>query len=151
MNVSVAGPADAKVPNKATWPASGSAYVSGKPLNEKTGLLAADNAFAASVKTLDYAAAMKAVASTEVRLLREKQYPTVGIDNIVKETTGARVTMWLPVEANVAASGDMGYTRGSYVVALPRGGRETGDYVRIWRRDKDGTWRVALDMLTAAR
>jgi ketosteroid isomerase-like protein len=152
VNVSVPGPSDAKVSTHATWPAAAPAYVpSGKPLNDRVSLLSADNAFASSVKTLDYAAAMKKTALPDARLIRAKQYPTIGIDAIVKETTGARVTMWLPVESSVSAGGDMGYTRGSYVVSLPRGTREAGDYVRIWRRDRNGTWRIALDMLTSSR
>ena len=150
VNASPPGPADMKTPPLSTAP--GSLFsLSRKPIDEKAGLLAADNAFGVAVRTLDYAAAVKGIAAADLRLIRPGYPPSVGVDSVVAETTGARVTMWFPVDAVVAASGDIGYTRGSYVVSLPRGTREQGDYVRTWRRDRNGTWRVALDMLTGSR
>lgn len=50
--------------------------------------------------------------------------------------------------AEVAASRDLGYTWGSY--ALPPSGADPaarGFYTRVWVRSRDGSWKVALDVL----
>jgi ketosteroid isomerase-like protein len=50
----------------------------------------------------------------------------------------------------VAASGDVGYTLGHWesVLKTPAGdsvlGR--GNYLTIWRRQSDGTWKVSADI-----
>lgn len=57
---------------------------------------------------------------------------------------------WKPHEAALGAAGDMGYTYGEW--RMTREGDDgselvgTGRYVTIWRRDRDGVWRVALDV-----
>jgi len=50
---------------------------------------------------------------------------------------------WKPLGAEVAASGDLGYTWGEYEM-VPAGRR--GHYLTIWRRQKDGTWKVTADV-----
>jgi ketosteroid isomerase-like protein len=54
--------------------------------------------------------------------------------------------------AEVAASRDLGYTWGSYSApAIIRNGEpvaaESGHYARVWARFRDGSWRIALDVL----
>jgi ketosteroid isomerase-like protein len=46
--------------------------------------------------------------------------------------------------AEAATSGDLGYTWGHYAI---NGSLERGFYVRAWTRERDGSWRVALDVL----
>jgi len=57
---------------------------------------------------------------------------------------------WEPESGEIAASGDLGYTRGRYQmrVTAPDGtiGTSAGSYVTIWRRMEDGTWKVTLDI-----
>lgn len=61
----------------------------------------------------------------------------------------AAVLTWTPVEAEVAASGELGYTWGTYEFRAPGAdGKErvgTGHYVTIWRRQPDGSWKFLLD------
>jgi ketosteroid isomerase-like protein len=65
-----------------------------------------------------------------------------------------RALRWAPDTAVVAASGDVGYTLGHWesVLRTPAGdsvlGR--GNYVTIWRRQSDGTWKVAADIGNSA-
>ena len=59
--------------------------------------------------------------------------------------------VWHPVSAVAAASGDVGYTIGRWESrALGKDGRwtvdGTGNYVTIWRRQSDGSWKVAVDI-----
>lgn len=56
---------------------------------------------------------------------------------------------WEPVYAQVAASGDLGFTVGNYRAEGTNEEGETvvqeGNYVTIWHRQADGSWKVALD------
>jgi ketosteroid isomerase-like protein len=56
---------------------------------------------------------------------------------------------WKPLLAKMSKSGDLGYTVGSYEITRtdekgthPAG---AGKYVTIWRKQKDGSWKVVLD------
>jgi ketosteroid isomerase-like protein len=61
---------------------------------------------------------------------------------------------WTPVGADISASGDLGYTYGSYEFhAVGKDGKavvEYGKYTSIWKKQKDGRWKVALDMGNAS-
>lgn len=54
---------------------------------------------------------------------------------------------WTPTEAVVAASGDVGYTTGTYQ-GTTAGGTEKGKYVTIWKKEGDA-WKVAEDIFNA--
>lgn len=59
---------------------------------------------------------------------------------------------WEPVFADVASSGDFGFTTGPYVYTdrRPGGGPPAyGYYFSIWKRAPGGPWRVAVDAGTA--
>jgi ketosteroid isomerase-like protein len=57
---------------------------------------------------------------------------------------------WEPARAQIAASGDLGWTTGSFVSRAPGPdgvdveGR--GRYVTIWRLQADGSWKVVMDL-----
>jgi ketosteroid isomerase-like protein len=62
---------------------------------------------------------------------------------------GPSTLSWVPVMARLAASGDFGFTTGPWQVSfMTRDGKPAtahGDYVTIWHRSADGTWRWLLD------
>jgi ketosteroid isomerase-like protein len=57
---------------------------------------------------------------------------------------------WAPVGAGMAASGDLGYTYGTYEFSSKdKDGKPVvnkGKYATIWKKQKDGSWKVAMDM-----
>ncbi len=57
---------------------------------------------------------------------------------------------WAPVGADISASGDLGYTYGNYEFrARDKDGKaiiDHGKYTSIWKKQKDGKWKVVLDM-----
>jgi ketosteroid isomerase-like protein len=57
---------------------------------------------------------------------------------------------WTPVGADISASGDLGYTYGSYEFhSKDKDGKPTveyGKYTSVWKLQQDGTWKVVLDM-----
>jgi len=82
------------------------------------------------------------------RLHRPNAMPIVG---------DARIFQWLATQAafttadtrfaEAARSGDLGYTCGTYTRKSARGANETGFYVRVWMRERNGQWKLALDVL----
>jgi ketosteroid isomerase-like protein len=57
---------------------------------------------------------------------------------------------WTPVGADISASGDLGYTFGTYEFrSKDKEGKPTveyGKYTSIWKLQQDGSWKVVLDM-----
>ena len=57
---------------------------------------------------------------------------------------------WEPPRADIAASGDLGWTTGTYVSEGPGPDGEVvrgdGWYVSIWRLQSDGSWKVVMDL-----
>ena len=61
---------------------------------------------------------------------------------------------WTPVYADMATSGDLGYTFGTYEFrSKDKDGKPTvtyGKYASVWKKQKDGTWKVVMDMGNAS-
>jgi ketosteroid isomerase-like protein len=61
---------------------------------------------------------------------------------------------WAPVGADISASGDLGYTYGTFEFrGLDKDSKPTvahGKYTSIWKKQKDGGWKVVLDMGNAS-
>jgi len=59
---------------------------------------------------------------------------------------------WSPTSAHVAKGGDMGYTVGTYELAVEQDGIPmvtVGKYVTVWEKQADGSWKVAVDCFNA--
>ena len=57
---------------------------------------------------------------------------------------------WEPLQADVGASGDLGYTNGRYEArfrdAKGNAAMRTGRYLTIWKKQADGSWKVVRDI-----
>ncbi len=93
-----------------------------------------------------------------VRFHRQNQMPIVGIPAATKWLASQRAVSSADSRfSEVARSGDLGYTWGTFTIAPRRvtaGGRgqqtvniQAGFYMRVWVRERDGQWKVALDVL----
>jgi len=90
------------------------------------------------------------IASPDVRVLREGSLPLSGPTALGSGLPAGSV-VFRTAGAGVAASADLGYTYGEYEIAA-QGSATTvqrGTYLRGWRRDEDGRWRLAVDLMTA--
>lgn len=54
---------------------------------------------------------------------------------------------WTAAGARMSPAGDYGFTWGTYtgVVTGEPGGRKTGRYILVWKKQADGRWKVELD------
>jgi ketosteroid isomerase-like protein/quercetin dioxygenase-like cupin family protein len=55
---------------------------------------------------------------------------------------------WVPNKGEVSASGDLGYTTGTYEMGMG-GVIEKGKYVTAWKKQADGAWKVTEDIFNA--
>lgn len=84
-------------------------------------------------------------------LLRPNHPPVEGneaISKLLKSQNDSTYTLtWEPVFTKVAASGDMGYTYGTYKVVdkATDSLSEEGTYSTIWQKDAAGKWKAVLD------
>jgi ketosteroid isomerase-like protein len=57
---------------------------------------------------------------------------------------------WQPTSAELSGSGNIGYTIGTYELKFdgPDGKQvvDNGKYMTVWKKQADGTWKVAVDM-----
>ncbi len=74
---------------------------------------------------------------------------TIGKTMMFLNDKNNRLT-WSPVHVDVSESGDLGYSFGNYEFSsVGTDGKpaiEHGKYTTIWKKQKDGHWKVVLDM-----
>ncbi len=102
--------------------------------------------------------ALVATYTDDITLLPPNAPLVVGRDNVKKYMTDMMnlpdfSIAWQPTKAEVARSGDLGYTVGTYHVMFtaPDGNMvmENGKYTTVWRKQGDGSWKTALDMFSS--
>jgi len=55
---------------------------------------------------------------------------------------------WSPSRAEISGGGNVGTTWGRYKVTRVKDGKKvvrTGEYVTVWQKEKDGSWKIAFD------
>ena len=123
------------------------------PAALQASLIAADQAFAAATAARGLEGWMAAFENSAIQMEPDVPF-TPGIEHIragiapAFADTSWHLT-WEPTMAFASAAGDLGYTLGTWKsTRIAAGGAErvsTGKYVTIWRRQADGSWKVAFD------
>jgi len=120
---------------------------------EKEKLLQTDIEFAQFSVNNGAAEAFKEYLTEDALQLPAGNNPVKGVENIyntMKDNQANYVLDWIPKFSEVANSGEMGYTWGSYSLAYKdEDGEEQksyGKYLNIWKKQKDGKWKVAVDI-----
>jgi len=118
---------------------------------EKQFLMRVDKAFSnCSMRIGIHKAFLQNIDSACV-LLRTNHKPIVGhnaIETLFKKgDDSAYIMVWTPLSAEIAVSGDMGFTYGTYELSSKKDKtvKEKGTYVSIWKKTKDGEWKLWLD------
>jgi ketosteroid isomerase-like protein len=108
-------------------------------------LFAADRTFASAAAAKGAAAAYAGVLADNARFHHEGAIPVVSKKAILANLAAHPVKMsWLPIQSRISSSGDLGYTAGKEQI-----GDDQGYYLRIWKKQADGTWKVVLDLFSA--
>ena len=90
--------------------------------------------------------------SDEGVLLRPNRLPVEGADKIRElfSSPDSVITLsWEPLYGFVSASGELGYTYGTYLYESQTtegvSMKDEGTYVTIWRKNENGDWKFVLD------
>jgi ketosteroid isomerase-like protein len=112
----------------------------------------ADAAFCLLAQKIGAAVAARAYAAPDATFLDTQPEVLHGPDAAALHLGGmpaGTVLQWKPLYAEAAASGDLGFSRGTYTLTLPAPDgtvhTQTGHYLTIWRRQADGTWKMIFD------
>lgn len=110
-------------------------------------ILDADKAFSDMSRQVGMKKAFLQYIDNEGTLLRPDHMPVVGADaidllSVLSDT--AYTLSWKPLKAEIANSGDIGYTYGIYELILPDT-TLNGTYVNIWKKESDGEWKFVLN------
>lgn len=117
-----------------------------------TTLLAADRAFATATQEKGSAVAYEPLLTDDVRLVRASRQPALGREAArALLAENPQPTTWEPLGGGMARSGDLGYTYG--FVKRHEDGPEsawinTSNYLRVWRKEKDGPWKLAFEVFS---
>jgi uncharacterized protein (TIGR02246 family) len=124
---------------------------------EKAALLETDRAWAREASAGRDAEKLLAFWTEDARVVMAGE-PTRDGKSAIREmitrslaTPGFHIA-WTPERADVAASGDVGYTVGTNEITVPdQAGKPmvmAGRYITVWRRDASGQWKCAEDYST---
>lgn len=90
-------------------------------------------------------------ADEDVVKLGQGTHPILGKSQLTEEFSSIddskiRLT-WQPTKAEIAKSGDLGYTYGKYYFTATDSVEttSTGYYVSVWKKQQDGSWKYVLD------
>jgi len=98
-----------------------------------------DDAEAAITSNLD---AWRARLGADVRFHIDGQMPLVGRDAVIASTRASTAATYALLRSEVAGSRDLGVTIGS--LELRSAQTRRGTWVRVWKRDVTGRWRIVF-------
>jgi ketosteroid isomerase-like protein len=88
-------------------------------------------------------------ADKDVIKLNEGQFPIIGIDSLIAsfpvKSPQPFTLEWYPLKVEVSKSADLGYTFGNWTLTNTNGEKSFGNYMTVWKKQKDGNWKFVLD------
>jgi ketosteroid isomerase-like protein len=112
-------------------------------------LFEADRNFSNMSVEKGFPAAFAEFADTQAVILRPNSMPVKGKNAIAElyskaDTAGVHFT-WEPLTGDIAASGELGYTYGTYTF-IKDTITERVTYASVWKKDENGSWKYVLDI-----
>jgi ketosteroid isomerase-like protein len=110
-------------------------------------LIEADEAFNTMAQQQGVGDAFLAYSAEDPVLIRQGSMPLIGrsaFHDAFAEGPGPALS-WEPLRAEIAGSGDLGYTFGRYILRERGAIKAHGVYVSIWKKQADGSWKFVLD------
>jgi|SoiMetStandDraft_2_1073263.scaffolds.fasta_scaffold59259_2 ketosteroid isomerase-like protein len=122
---------------------------------DRADLMRTDAGFSDAAQKIGIAAAFVKYADPDAVMLPANENPVTGADGIRKQFAGlspGTTLTWKPNKAEAAASGDLGYTLGSYELrSKDKDGNPItryGKYCSVWKKQPDGSWKWVVDVGT---
>ena len=119
-------------------------------------IMAVEKSFSDYSEKNGFAKALAEYAADDVIKLNHNQYPTFGKAQLQKEAAQDSIgssqgtLTWKPLKVWVAESGDMATAFGDWYFTAPSHQTSIdttlyGNYVTVWVKQKDGSWKFAID------
>ena len=150
VDTGISNPPPETKPAGVQSPGANSAYLKSRKIDvasEQAALLDIDRKFSQASESSGVLASYLAYTTDDVRVFREEKFPFIGkqaMQAALSAQTG--LLKWQPAKADVARAGDLGYTYGIAEFKAPNAAKtEYFNYVRIWKRQAQGAWKVVLD------
>jgi len=127
------------------------AYSKKKQIDDSNVLSDTDRFYSALSAEKGMNASFLAMFDSAGVMLRANQMPIEGYEAIratlMSESDSSFKLTWEPIFAKMAASGDLGYTYGTYQITDRATDSITGvgKYATIWQKQSDGKWKAILD------
>ncbi len=122
---------------------------------DRAALLAVDTEFSAAAQTVGIGEAFVGYADPEATMLPPGENAVTGAAGIRGQLAGlppGTTLVWKPFKAESAASGDLGYTLGTFEMrSTDADGKPVvryGKYCSVWKKQKDGSWKWVVDVGT---
>lgn len=120
---------------------------------EKSALMKIDTQFSKMAQERGLAEAFVAYSAPDATMMPMNENAVTGHREVRKQFEGmpAETTLvWKPFRADVAKSGDLGYTLGTYEFhAMGPGGQPVtryGKYCSVWKKQPHGSWKWVVDI-----
>jgi len=107
----------------------------------------ADSTMSSLAADIGFNSAVLRYADSTMVKLSEGKPPIIGLQNFATSFDplhDIKTIAWSPQFAEVAKSGELGYTWGTWKLNLP----DTihyGKYFTVWKKNQQGAWKVVLD------
>jgi ketosteroid isomerase-like protein len=139
---SAAAPLDAPFQAAPQWKVRSGRQNADKALSD---LLGTDRAFFANTKAGAVSEVWLQMLSEDARVHRNGMFPMLGKQafSVWAKKQTAPIS-GEPIKAEVAASAEFGYSYGKYEIHSDK--PEKGYYVRVWKMDAKGNWRIVFDV-----
>jgi ketosteroid isomerase-like protein len=122
---------------------------------EKAAMMRTDQEFSDAAQKIGVGEAFVRYADAGATMLPPGEHAVTGLDGVRKqfaEFPKGATLVWKPFQADVASSGDLGYTLGTYESrGTDKDGKPVtryGKYCSVWKKQKDGTWKWVVDVGT---
>jgi len=115
----------------------------------QSSLMDAERSFLATVREKGFVKALGEFLERDGRVYRQKSFPIVGIDSIrVYFSRKPYLSSWEPVQCEIATSGDLGYSFGSYTTEGGPGNlpAEKGYFLHGWKRGAGNQWKLIAEI-----
>ena len=117
-----------------------------------TDLLNTDKAWNDLTQKVGFPKSSESYYADSVISIVSGETPLMGLDAVKKHhesNPDSGKLSWIPMKAEVAQSGDLGYTYGNWqYTGKTKAGTDTtvyGVYSDIWKKQADGSWKAVLD------
>jgi len=124
---------------------------------EKAAVIRIDTEFSKMAQERGLAEAFATYAAPDATMMPMNQNPVLGRELIrgqFADMPQETKLLWKPFAADVAKSGDLGYTLGTYELHTKEAdGRPVtryGKYCSVWRKQADRTWKWVVDIGNAS-